>query len=82
GEYHVQLSDHDWRSPNIYSEVVGCFREKGLTWSELELWYAVEHPEDLEYLVRDINQFRLEGDELSTRETEMVLKRVVERQPD
>ncbi len=82
GGYHVELSAHDWRSPNIYSEVVGCFREQGLTWSELELWYAVEHPEDLEYLVRDINQYRLEGDEISARETEMVLQRVAERQPD
>ncbi len=82
GEYHVELSAFDWRSPNIYSEVVECFRKQGLTWSELELWYAVEHPEDLEYLVRDINQFRLEGDEISARETEMVLKRVVERQAD
>lgn len=82
GGYHVELSAHDWRSPNIYSEVAECFREKGLTWSELELWYAVEHPEDLEYLVRDINQFRLEGDEISARETEMVLQRVAERQAD
>jgi len=80
--YHVDLSSFDWRSPNIYSEVAECFREKNLTWAELELWYAVEHPEDLEYLVRDINQYRFEGDEISARETEMVLKRVAERQPD
>ena len=82
GEYHVELSEFDWRSPNIYSEVAEFLKEKGLSWAELELWYAVEHPEDLEYLVRDINQFRLEGDELSARETEMVLKRLVERQTD
>ena len=42
----------------------------------------MEHPEDLAYLVRDINQYRLEGDEISARETEMVLQRVAERQPD
>jgi len=82
GEYHVELSSFDWRSPNIYSEVVECFRRQGLSWTELDIWYAVEHPEDLEYLVRDINQYRFEGDEISARETEMVLKRVAERQSD
>ena len=76
---HVKMSDFDWRSPNIYSEVANHFREKGLSWSELELWYAVEHHEDLEYLVRDINQYRLEGDEVSTKETELVLERLINR---
>lgn len=78
-ECHVKMSSFDWRSPNIYSEVANHFREKGLTWSELELWYAVEHPEDLEYLVRDINQYRLEGDEDSAKETELVLERFLNR---
>jgi glycosyltransferase A (GT-A) superfamily protein (DUF2064 family) len=76
---HVRMSLFDWKSPNIYSEVVEHFRTKGLSWSELELWYAVEHHEDLEYLVRDINQFRLEGDEISTKETELVLDRYLNR---
>jgi glycosyltransferase A (GT-A) superfamily protein (DUF2064 family) len=80
GKYHVDLSKFDWKAPNIYSEVTECFNEKGLSWAELEMWYAVEHPEDLEFLVRDINQYRLEGDEESARETEMVLRRVMERQ--
>ena len=80
GEYHVNLASFDWSSPNIYSEVVDSFREKGLTWTEMEMWYAVEHPEDIEYLVRDINQYRLEGDELSAKETEKVLERLIKRQ--
>jgi len=80
GKYHVELSSFDWRSPNIYSEVADCFRDQDLSWSETELWYAVEHPEDLEYLVRDINQYRFEGDEISAKETEMVLQRIMERQ--
>jgi hypothetical protein len=80
GKYHVELSSFDWRSPNIYSEVADCFRDRGLSWSEMELWYAVEHPEDLEYLVRDINQYRFEGDEIAAKETEMVLQRIMERQ--
>jgi hypothetical protein len=77
--YHVDLSTFDWRSPNIYSEVAGCFQQKDLTWSELEVWYAVEHNEDLEFLIRDINQFRLEGDEMAARETEKVLERILNR---
>ncbi len=80
GKYHVNLADFDWRSPKIYSEVTERFRERGLSWAEMEMWYAVEHPEDLEFLVRDINQYRLEGDEESAKETELVLKRVMERQ--
>jgi glycosyltransferase A (GT-A) superfamily protein (DUF2064 family) len=80
GEYHVDLASYDWRSPNIYSEVVAGFQDKGLSWTEMEMWYAVEHPEDIEYLVRDINQYRLEGDELSTKETEKVLERLIKRQ--
>jgi len=79
-KYHVELSTFDWRSPNIYAEVANSLREKGLSWSELEIWYAVENPEDLEYLVRDINQYRREGDELSAKETEMVLERIISRQ--
>ncbi|SYZ73353.1 hypothetical protein TRIP_C21471 [Candidatus Zixiibacteriota bacterium] len=78
-KYQVELASFDWRSPNIYAEVANAFRERGLSWSEMEIWYAVEHPEDIEYLVRDINQFRLEGDELSAKETEMVLERILNR---
>jgi hypothetical protein len=80
GKYHVELSGFDWRSPNIYSQVAECFNEKGLSWSEMEMWYTIEQPEDLEFLARDINQFRFEGDEISAKETEMVLRRVLERQ--
>jgi glycosyltransferase A (GT-A) superfamily protein (DUF2064 family) len=78
-QYNVELASFDWRSPNIYAEVANTFRQKNLSWSELEIWYAVEHPEDLEYLVRDINQYRLEGDEISAKETELVLERILNR---
>jgi hypothetical protein len=78
-KYHVELASFDWRSPNIYAEVANSFREKGLMWSELEIWYAVEHPEDIEYLIRDINQYRFEGDEISAKETELVLDRILNR---
>ena len=77
--YHVELAGFDWLSPTIYAEVANSFKKKGLSWSELEIWYAVEHPEDLEYLITDINQYRLEGDELSAKETELVLERILNR---
>ncbi len=50
------------------------------TWSELEIWYTVDNYEALEFLVRDINQYRFEGDDISARETEMVLGRILNRQ--
>ncbi|MFH2035487.1 MAG: DUF2064 domain-containing protein [Candidatus Zixiibacteriota bacterium] len=79
GQYHFNLSDFDWSSPTIYSEVANRFREQGLTWSELEIWYTVENHDALEFLVRDINQYRFEGDEVSAKETEMVLGRILNR---
>ncbi len=79
GRYHISLSDFDWKSPSIYSEVADAFTKEGLAWSELEIWYAVETSEDLELMVRDINQFRFEGDEAIARETEKVLERILAR---
>lgn len=78
-DYHIALDDFDWKSSNIYSQVASHIEEKGLSWQETEVWYAVEHPEDMEYLARDINQFRLTGDEETARETEKVLERILSR---
>jgi hypothetical protein len=78
-DYHIALDDFDWKEANIYSQVASHIENKGLSWEETEVWYAVEHPEDMEYLVRDINQFRLTGDEETTRETEKVLERILSR---
>jgi len=77
GAYQINLAEFDWKSPAIYSEVAEAFTEKRLAWSELEIWYAVETPEDLEIMVRDINQFRFEGDETTARETEIVMERIL-----
>ncbi len=77
GSYQINLSEFDWKSPSIYSEVADAFTKKGLAWSELEIWYAVETPEELEIMVRDINQFRFEGDENTARETELVMERIL-----
>ncbi|HWR81967.1 MAG TPA: DUF2064 domain-containing protein [Candidatus Deferrimicrobium sp.] len=77
GSYQISLSEFDWKSPLIYSEVAEAFSQKRLEWSELEIWYAVETAADLEIMVRDINQFRYEGDEETARETELVMERIL-----
>ncbi len=78
-DYHIALADFKWKEANIYSQVVSHIEDRGLSWQETEIWYAVEHPEDVEYLARDINHFRLIEDEETARETEKVLERILER---
>jgi hypothetical protein len=78
-DYHIALADFNWKESNIYSQVATHIEDKGLSWEETEIWYAVEHPEDVEYLARDINHFRLTGDEETARETEKVLERILSR---
>lgn len=77
GEYKVSLAGFDWKSPTIYSEVSEAFTKKGLNWAELEIWYCVEGPDELELMVRDINQYRFEGDETTAHETEIVMGRLL-----
>lgn len=79
GGYHVPLGEFDWSAPNIYSLISTRMDTGGFSWEETDVWYAVEHPEDVEYLVRDINQFRLTGDEETARETEKALERILNR---
>ncbi|MBU8932840.1 MAG: DUF2064 domain-containing protein [candidate division Zixibacteria bacterium] len=73
----IDLAEFDWKSPTIYSSVSETFSTKGLAWSELEIWYCVESPDELELMVRDINQYRFEGDDTSARETEVVMERIL-----
>lgn len=77
GKAHIKLSDFDWKSPSIYSEVSEAFTKQKLAWSELEIWYAVDTSEELEMMVRDINQFRFEGDDSTARETEIIMERIL-----
>jgi glycosyltransferase A (GT-A) superfamily protein (DUF2064 family) len=79
GSYQIALDDFDWKAPAIYSQVAEAFTEKKLSWSELEIWYAVESSEYLEMMARDINQYRFEEDELTAHETEIVLERILAR---
>lgn len=77
--YKVKLQDFDWKRPDIYSAVSNKFNDLKMSWEELQIWYAVEHPEDIQYLAMDINQFRLAGDEITACETEKVLERILSR---
>ena len=77
GTHRINLSEFDWKSPSIYSEVASAFTDIGLSWSELEIWYAIESPEELDLMARDINQYRFEEDDISARETELVMERLI-----
>ena len=77
GSDQIKLAGFDWKAPKIYSDVASAFSEKHLAWSELPIWYAVETSEDLEFMARDINQYRFEGDEHTARETELVMERIL-----
>jgi glycosyltransferase A (GT-A) superfamily protein (DUF2064 family) len=77
GAPRIKLSSFDWKSPSIYSEVVDAFTRAGLVWAEQEIWYAVETTDELEMMVRDINQYRFEGDETTAVETEKVMERLL-----
>ena len=75
----IDLSEFDWKSPSIYSEVAAALDAKEVTWSELDIWYAVENLDELEMMARDINQYRFEGDESTARETEIVMERLLNK---
>lgn len=76
-----QIFSHiDWdEDEHIYSRIVEVAREDGLDWEELELWYDLRQPGDLEYLARDINAFRLIGDETSAKRTETILESLIQK---
>jgi len=79
GSPHIDLSSFDWKSPSIYSEVVEAFAKENLSWSELEIWYCVETTDELEMMVRDINQCRWEGDRETAKETEILMERILSK---
>jgi glycosyltransferase A (GT-A) superfamily protein (DUF2064 family) len=72
----------DWEDDTAaYSQLVAASRENGYHWDEMDLWYDLRQPEDLEFLVRDINHFRLVGDEKSAVRTEQVLGEILKNLP-
>lgn len=73
----INLSEFDWTSAHIYSDVAHAFTKKKLSWSELEIWYVVESADDLDIMARDINQYRFEGDDETARYTEEIMERLI-----
>jgi glycosyltransferase A (GT-A) superfamily protein (DUF2064 family) len=63
---------------DAYAVIARRLHEAHLAWKELDLWYDISHQEDIEFIIRDINQFRLTGNEYSARATEEVLTRYLE----
>lgn len=64
---------------DAYAAIAKRLREANLAWKELDLWYDISHQEDFEFIVRDINQFRLTGNEYSARATEEILTQYLEQ---
>ncbi len=82
--YIAELFDKvDWENDTAaYSQLASASKENGYHWYEMDLWYDLRQPEDLEFLVRDINQFRLVGDEQSATRTERVLGDILNNLPN
>jgi len=74
---NVEWSDDS----HLYSQMVKASRENGYNWDEMDLWYDLRHPEDLEFLVTDINHFRLVGDEQTASKTEAMLGEILKNLP-
>jgi glycosyltransferase A (GT-A) superfamily protein (DUF2064 family) len=72
---NIDWSDND----GIYSKLVEVAREYELDWAELELWYNLRQPGDIEFLARDINAFRIAGDEKSAMRTEVMLEALINK---
>ncbi len=72
----------DWSNDTrVYSQMVKAFEENDYDWNEMDLWYDLRHPEDLEFLVTDINHFRLVGDEATASRTEAMLEEILKNLP-
>jgi len=85
GYYLIGLSKlcpqvfHDiaWSESTVYRDTVARIEEEQMDYRELPVWYDVDTSDDLEFLIRDINQFRLSGDEERVRHTESVLAKIL-----
>jgi glycosyltransferase A (GT-A) superfamily protein (DUF2064 family) len=72
----------DWSlDDTVYSQITSLCKEANLTWDEMDIWYDLRQPGDLEFLVRDINHYRLVGDEKSALRTEQVLEEILKNLP-
>jgi rSAM/selenodomain-associated transferase 1 len=69
--------DIQWSESTVYRDTVAQIERAPLNYRELPVWYDVDTSEDLEFLIRDINQFRISGDEERVRHTESVLLKIL-----
>jgi len=72
----------DWSDDTtVYSQITSVCEQDGIEWNELDLWYDLRQPGDIEFLVRDINHYRIVGDETSAVRTEQVLEEILKDLP-
>ena len=76
------IADVPAGTDQAYRVLCEQLEEAGLDWAELDLWYDITHQEDIEFVVRDINQYRLTGDEESGKATEEVLARYLDQEKE
>ena len=67
-----------WSGSEVYRQTIEIIHGRGIHYRELPVWYDVDTAADLEFLVRDINQFRLAGDETRASFTEGVLAKMLQ----
>jgi len=72
------LEDLPIATDDTYAAICNRMQELEYKWCELDLWYDVTHQEDLEFIIRDINHFRMTDDEDSARATEEVFAKFIE----
>lgn len=61
-EAHLGLFDHiEWGGEAVLAQTRARARELALRWHELEPWFDVDRPEDLERLAREITRRRRQG---------------------
>ena len=76
------FAEIDWTADcSVYSQMVEACKKNEFHWDEMDIWYDLRQPEDLEFLVRDINHFRLIGDEKSAIRTEQALEEILKDLP-
>jgi len=68
----------EWSCGSVYRQTIETVQKENLSYRELPVWYDVDTAEDLEFLIRDINQFRLAGDEERAQHTESVLANMLQ----
>ena len=68
----------EWSTGSVYRQTVEIVHREKLSYRELPVWYDIDTAEDIEFLVRDINQFRLAGDEERAQYTESVLANILQ----